>query len=705
MGRPRTLGNAHQTAQNLETRCFAVCMLLRSLFVAWSRQNAQETRRPMPNERDVPLEANQRGRTLESWKEIAAYLGRDVTTVQRWERQEGLPVRRLQHSRRGSVYAYTTELDAWRSSRERSRPGGEALSHTQPGPTAAESPAFRVAPIVMVVLVVVATVGAFIMWRGRGASSSTPPANLVVVAIFEGRTPGASADAFGRQAADYIIRTLGQVSTVAVMPAPIPVSELGNSQTDEPPALGRVHGATLLITGDYYLHDDQFVIQSRILNAATGRLLYASAPVIAPGAAPAESLPRLGERIAGAVATHFDEFFGGLEVVSQPPPLEAYREYRAGLELFAKDVPRSVSHLNRALDLEPSFWVPKAILFYAYSNLRDTEQARLAIEDLVARRDLLNPPERLFIDFRESLWEGRHAEASRALSEVEKANARSWGVNFMLMYLAMAMNRPRDVVDLYYRPAFDQVPLPDHRVALWRITLLSDALHRLGEHRRELEQSRIAQRLAPDDAATLSAETAALAALGRTDEVSRTIDRDLARIPDGQATLMNSAASELRAHGQPEAARALAARSVKWLRSRSPEVARSIAHRADLGESLFQAGELDEAAEVFRGLRDERPDQIAYWGYLGVIAAMKGETDGALGVSERLAHLTGHLSGEHTFWRARIAALLGRHREAIDLLREASAQGAFESAYVHIVPDFDALRDDETFQQLTRPQD
>jgi TolB-like protein/Flp pilus assembly protein TadD len=59
-----------------------------------------------------------RGRRLESWKEVAAYLGRDVRTVQRWERQLGLPVHRLQHNKMGSLYAYAAELDAWRKDRE-----------------------------------------------------------------------------------------------------------------------------------------------------------------------------------------------------------------------------------------------------------------------------------------------------------------------------------------------------------------------------------------------------------------------------------------------------------------------------------------------------------------------------------------------------------------------------------------------------------
>jgi len=50
---------------------------------------------------------------LDSWKEIAAYLNRDVTTVQRWEKREGMPVHRHVHDKIGSVYAFRADLDAW----------------------------------------------------------------------------------------------------------------------------------------------------------------------------------------------------------------------------------------------------------------------------------------------------------------------------------------------------------------------------------------------------------------------------------------------------------------------------------------------------------------------------------------------------------------------------------------------------------------
>ena len=50
---------------------------------------------------------------LDSWKEIAAYLKRGTRTLQRWEREQGLPVHRLGGRKPGSVFAYKPELDGW----------------------------------------------------------------------------------------------------------------------------------------------------------------------------------------------------------------------------------------------------------------------------------------------------------------------------------------------------------------------------------------------------------------------------------------------------------------------------------------------------------------------------------------------------------------------------------------------------------------
>ncbi len=78
----------------------------------------------MPTNPPPPANAADR---LDSWKEIASYLRRDVRTVQRWEKKEALPVYRHQHDKLGSVYAFRPELDAWFSSRLQSTASGAVL--------------------------------------------------------------------------------------------------------------------------------------------------------------------------------------------------------------------------------------------------------------------------------------------------------------------------------------------------------------------------------------------------------------------------------------------------------------------------------------------------------------------------------------------------------------------------------------------------
>jgi tetratricopeptide (TPR) repeat protein len=58
----------------------------------------------------IPAPTNRR--RLDSWKEIAVFFGRDERTVNRWEKDLGLPVHRLPGTR-GRVYAYTDELSNW----------------------------------------------------------------------------------------------------------------------------------------------------------------------------------------------------------------------------------------------------------------------------------------------------------------------------------------------------------------------------------------------------------------------------------------------------------------------------------------------------------------------------------------------------------------------------------------------------------------
>lgn len=77
---------------------------------------------------------------LDSWKGIAEYLGRDVRTVMRWSKAQGLPVRRVAGGKGRSVYAFAEEIDEWLKGR------AVASADQAPPPVLPEPPAPSLPP-------------------------------------------------------------------------------------------------------------------------------------------------------------------------------------------------------------------------------------------------------------------------------------------------------------------------------------------------------------------------------------------------------------------------------------------------------------------------------------------------------------------------------------------------------------------------------
>ncbi len=116
---------------------------------------------------------------LDSWKEIAAYLGRSVRTVQTWEKEEGLPVHRHQHDKQGSVHAFRDEIDRWRAGRTSVAPQPPVSILSRPGVAALAGGS------VLIVLIVV------VLMRDSGAQAVavTPfPRGSLLVAALENRS-------------------------------------------------------------------------------------------------------------------------------------------------------------------------------------------------------------------------------------------------------------------------------------------------------------------------------------------------------------------------------------------------------------------------------------------------------------------------------------------------------------------------------------
>ncbi len=96
----------------------------------------KESKAPQGKPADLPANSDVHPASdrLDSWKEIACYLRKDIRTLHRWETEESLPIYRHVHKKRGTVYAYKAEVDAWRGNR-----GSRVANKVRPRPTAQEA--------------------------------------------------------------------------------------------------------------------------------------------------------------------------------------------------------------------------------------------------------------------------------------------------------------------------------------------------------------------------------------------------------------------------------------------------------------------------------------------------------------------------------------------------------------------------------------
>ena len=166
-----------------------------------------------PNPMDRPGESSA-GERLDSWKEIAAYLKREVRTVQRWEKSEDLPVYRHVHDKLGTIYAYKVEIDAWW------RNGHERLeAREQPENTNAPTRRrlwWAVAAGAVAMVALAAGIG---LWQGFQNEPALPfeERDWVLIADFENRTGEA---VFGGTLEYALERELSNSQFVNVVPRP-----------------------------------------------------------------------------------------------------------------------------------------------------------------------------------------------------------------------------------------------------------------------------------------------------------------------------------------------------------------------------------------------------------------------------------------------------------------------------------------------------
>jgi len=545
---------------------------------------------------------------------------------------------------------------------------------------------------------------AVFFWPKR---ASNLDAELVAVAVFENKTGDPKLDNIGSLAAERIMQGLTQVGGFSVAPMPPAEAVAAESKSkDKLRALAEVTKAGKIVHGDYYLQGEILQFHAWVEDMAARKNLLTLEPVSGPVADPAAALEPLRLKLMGGLADVFDPALKDLlSFIKEPPNFEAYREYVEGARAFMRmEYPKAVEHLLRAEERDPSFKIGLLMASAAYANQGQYPKAEeLALEVEKSKVDL-STGERLFLDHLQALLHGDLDSQLRTAREIFSSH-KAWVWAYENALVAENDNYPREAVDLLTRLNPCDETYKDWAGNYWGV--LRWAYHMLGDHKQELKAARRARRQFSESLSMLFAEVDALSALGRTKDLQKLFEESKAlppRLGYSPGSIMLDAGQELRAHGFTEDAVRVLEKAIQWFEGRPDQEKASVRNRRNKAVALYLLGRWAEAKALFEGLQRDVPDDIDYLGYLGSVAAQTGNKEQALKISKQLEDdKRPYLFGNPTYWRARIAALLGDKEGAVNLLRQATKKG-FAYSNIHPTEDFESLADYPPYVQLMKPK-
>lgn len=515
---------------------------------------------------------------------------------------------------------------------------------------------------------------------------ATLHSDRVIVAPFSNETGDQHLTPLGSMAADWIAQGLARTGTLHVVDARtvavtsevvrhIPWPWRGR---DSQKALARETGSGMLVSGRFYRDADTLRFQANVIDVTDGKLLWSLSPVSGSVSAPTRVLESLSRRIVALVAQTSDTTSSALSTLSDPPSLEAYSEFRRGLEGVFAHTPSAYSHLLRATALDATYVTPWVVMAVAAEDRGDKAVMDSALKRANQLAEHMTPVERAIIDYTEAKRQGDLGGTLRAAQTIVQLTPGSAESPLMLATAALADRRPHTAL-----AALRGVD-PDRGLniaAPFYAKNQTAALYQLGDYKGAAAACNRGRRRFPKDYFLSYFCVSSFVHLGQMDKVSDLLAHE-ERGTQG-AELAVRAAQVMEEHGLLSESRRLATQSLGRLPDR-PEFGYA---RAQLQMS---AGRWSDAKATLSGLlatdslpaassRERRiPQRLRLLGALGVVDARLGLRGEALSIDSTLKReAVSFDGGEIEVLRARILAQLGDLEGAV-VLADAGREKGWE---------------------------
>lgn len=313
--------------------------------------------------------------SLDSWKEIASYVKRDVSTVQRWEKREGMPVHRHVHDKRGSVYAYGSELEAWLQSRklrlekEREEHPEEASGEPEGGQESREThwPQSWLALTGIAVLVLLAA--AYVMTRNRVGGATRSKIDSLAVLPLKNLSGDPGQEYFADGMTEAIIGRLSMIRGLRVISR---TSTMRFKDTRTPlPQIAKTLGVDVIVEGSVIREGGRVRVHAQLIRGATDEHFWSETYDREIGDALS-----LESEVAQAIAGRVEVTITGVErtrlVAARQVAPEVYENFLQGQqnENYSRAaIEKSISYFAEAIKRDPSFAPAYVGLANAYAAL------------------------------------------------------------------------------------------------------------------------------------------------------------------------------------------------------------------------------------------------------------------------------------------------------------------------------------------------
>ena len=328
---------------------------------------------PQPRPGVEDRRANER---LDSWKEIAVYLKREVRTVQRWEKNEGLPVRRLMHDKQGTVFAYKSEINTWWHERQanidQDEENGEsaleaavdtlAAQPSRPATVTRRKPIARWIPVVWLSVLVLTAVGLISLWP-RIQERFWP--HKVILGVLPFKSPGADPEAhhIADGLTEEMVSRLGKLH-----PARLGIKELSPTPGLSPEQIGKQAEADYVLQGSVRSDGQRVAITAQLILVKDQTSIWGNSYE-----------PDLRDvidteiKVAGNIV---GEVLNVLPHDTRPAPQptrDTYEAYLTGRYLWNKRTPenlaKAITYFEKAIEYDPTYAPSYAGLADCYSLL------------------------------------------------------------------------------------------------------------------------------------------------------------------------------------------------------------------------------------------------------------------------------------------------------------------------------------------------